>query len=128
MEVQGRVKEIFDTKEYGSNGFQKRQMVVTTEEQYPQHLLIDFVQSKTSMLDNFKQGQLVKVSIDLRGREWVSPQGEAKYFNSLNGWRIEKVAAQKQGGSTPPPPADDFEPASNTDFEQDGDEEDDLPF
>src|SRR5699024_12434649 len=76
MEVQGRIKEIFETKEYGSNGFRKRQLVLTTEEQYPQPLAIDFVQDKTSMLDKFQKGQLVKVNIDLRGREWVSPQGE----------------------------------------------------
>ncbi len=127
MEVQGRIKKIFDTKEYGSNGFQKRQLVITTEEQYPQHLLIDFVQSKTSMLDAYKEGQLVKVSIDLRGREWISPDGEAKYFNSLNGWRIEAVQPpQNQGANTPPPPPEnDFEPVSN-DFEED--EHDDLPF
>src|SRR5699024_1960693 len=127
MEVQGRIKEIFDTKEYGSNGFQKRQLVITTEEQYPQHLSIDFIQDKTAMLDNYQVGQLVKVSIDLRGREWVSPQGETKYFNSINGWRIEKIEPQKQGGNTPPPaPEDTFEPVKNTDFDED--EHDDLPF
>lgn len=127
MEVQGRIKEIFDTKTYGNNGFQKRQLVITTEEQYPQHLSIDFVQDKTSMLDNYQKGQLVKVGINLRGREWVSPQGETKYFNSLNGWRIEKVEQQKQGGNTPPPPpADEFEPASNSDFKEE--DHDDLPF
>ncbi len=123
MEVQGRIKEIFETKTYGSNGFRKRQLVITTEEQYPQHLLIDFLQDKVEILDKFKKDQLVKVSIDLRGREWTSPQGEVKYFNSLNGWRVE--AAQAADGAVPPP--DEFEPAPNAGFEQD-DEEDDLPF
>ncbi len=129
MEVQGRIKEIFDTKSYGSNGFQKRQLVVTTEEQYPQHILIDFVQDKTSLLDQYQKGQLVKVSIDLRGREWVSPQGETKYFVSINGWRIEAVGQQPQAqGGAPVPPPDQFEPAPPTGgFEADGDE-DDLPF
>lgn len=133
MEVEGRIKEIFETKEYGSNGFRKRELVVTTQEQYPQHLLIEFVQDRTNLLDNFKKGQMVKVGINLRGREWVSPQGETKYFNSINGWRVEALQPQQtqgQGAPVPPPPAGDgFEPAkSNSGFDMGEDEEDDLPF
>ena len=82
MEVQGTVKLINDTQTFGSNGFRKREIVVTTEEQYPQHIMIEFVQDKTNLLDNFNVGQQVKISINLRGREWVNPQGETKYFNS----------------------------------------------
>lgn len=129
MEVEGKVKEIFETKEYGSNGFQKREMVVTTQEQYPQHLLIEFVQDKTGLLDNFKKGQMVKIGINLRGREWINPEGKAVYFNSLNGWRIEALQAAPQGGgSVPPPPSDQFEPASSSDMDLGGEDEDDLPF
>jgi single-strand DNA-binding protein len=29
---------------------------------------------------------------NLRGREWVNPQGEKKYFTSLEAWKIDKVA------------------------------------
>ncbi len=127
MEVQGRIKEIFETKEYGSNGFQKRQLVLTTEEQYPQPLAIDFVQDKTSLLDAFKKGQRVKISINLRGREWVNPQGETKYFVNINGWRIENIEAPQQpAGSTPPP--EDFEPIGPNFDAGNDDEEDDLPF
>lgn len=128
MEVQGRIKEIFETKEFGKNGFQKREMVITTEEQYPQFIKIEFVQDKTNLLDKFNKGQQVKIGINLRGREWINPEGEAVYFNSIQGWRIEALQAQKQAGNTPPPPADEFEPAPSSGFEQDEDEEDDLPF
>lgn len=126
MEVQGRITKIFETKEYGSNGFRKSGMVVTTEEQYPQPLLIDFVQDRSELPSQYKVGQLVKVGINLRGREWTSPQGETKYFISLNGWRIQNVEAQQpQAGATPPP--EDFEPINTPDFGS-NDEEDDLPF
>lgn len=125
MEVEGKIKLITDTKEYGSNGFRKREVVVTTEEQYPQHILIEFVQDKTDVLDQYKVGQRVKISINLRGREWVSPQGETKYFNSLNGWRIENLEGSLPAGAPPIPPVDQFEPAN--DLNED-DEEDDLPF
>lgn len=125
MEVQGRIKLIGDTQTFGNNGFRKREVIVTTEEQYPQHLSIEFVQDKTDLLNNFQVGQQVKISINLRGREWVNPQGETKYFNSIQGWRIEAVQANAGSGNIPPvPPADQFEPAS--DFSDE--DHDDLPF
>ena len=126
MEVQGKVKMVGDTQTFGSNGFRKREIVVTTEEQYPQHIMVEFVQDKTDLLNNYKPGQNVKISINLRGREWVNPQGETKYFNSIQGWRIENLEGTSGGGAgmPPVPPADQFEPAS--DF--DDDDHDDLPF
>jgi len=125
MEIQGRVKLIGETKEFGSNGFRKRELVVTTEEQYPQHILVEFVQDKTEILNTYQVGQHVKVSINLRGREWVNPQGETKYFNSIQGWRIEAVQQNQTNPEMPPvPPADAFEPVSNLNEE----DHDDLPF
>jgi len=125
MEVQGRIKVIGDTQTFGSNGFRKREVVVTTEEQYPQHLNIEFVQDKTDLLNNYQVGQQVKVSINLRGREWVNPQGETKYFNSIQGWRIEALQAEAAPTDMPPmPPTDAFEPATDLNT----DEHDDLPF
>jgi hypothetical protein len=125
MEVQGKVKMIGETQTFGSNGFRKRELVVTTDEQYPQHILVEFVQDKTDLLNNYKAGQAVKVNINLRGREWVNPQGETKYFNSIQGWRIEAAQAGSASGEMPPvPPADAFEPATNVKEE----DHDDLPF
>lgn len=127
MEVEGKVKMIGETQTFGSNGFRKRELVVTTEEQYPQHIMVEFVQDKTDLLNNYAVGQNVKVSINLRGREWVNPQGETKYFNSIQGWRIENLAAANAGGGQPlppMPPADSFEPATNLN----SDDHDDLPF
>lgn len=124
MEVQGKIKMIDETKEYGNNGFRKREMVVTTEEQYPQHLLIEFVQDKTDLLNSYKVGQNVRVHINLRGREWTNPQGETKYFNSIQGWRIENLEQEGAANMPPVPPADAFEPANDLNE----DEHDDLPF
>ena len=125
MEVQGKVKLIGETQTFGSNGFRKREIVVTTEEQYPQHIMVEFVQDKTDLLNNYQVGQAVKVNINLRGREWVNPQGETKYFNSIQGWRIEALQAEAAGGNVPPvPPMDAFEPAGDLKEE----DHDDLPF
>ena len=125
MEVQGRIKMVGETQTFGSNGFRKREIVVTTEEQYPQHIMVEFVQDKTDLLNSYKEGQQVKISINLRGREWVNPQGETKYFNSIQGWRIEALQSETGGDNLPPvPPADAFEPAG--DLKED--DHDDLPF
>ena len=122
MEVAGKIKKIEETKTFGTNGFRKREMVVTTDEQYPQMIMIEFIQDKCDLLNSFQVGDDVKVSINLRGREWVNPQGEAKYFNSIQGWRIEKSQAASAG--VPPMDAGSFEPAANTS----DNEPDDLPF
>lgn len=125
MEVQGRIKLIDETKTYGNNGFQKREVVVTTEEQYPQHILVEFIQDKCGLLDNFSVGQLVKISINLKGREWVNPQGETKYFNAIQGWRIENAQSEATAqNASPVPPTEAFEPTDNLNEE----DHDDLPF
>ena len=91
MEIQGRIKTIFATEAVGTNGFQKRDLVITTEEQYPNDIIIQFTQSKCALLDTLQVGQKVKVHFNLQGREWTSPQGEVKYFNTVVGWKIELI-------------------------------------
>lgn len=120
MEITGNIKLINETQTFGESGFRKREMVVTTDEQYPQMLMIEFVQDKCDLLNNYQVGQGVKVSINLRGREWINPEGEAKYFNSIQGWRIEATA----NDGTPPSQPQSSPPAENIDDS----EPDDLPF
>jgi hypothetical protein len=125
MEVQGKIKMIDETKTFGNNGFRKREVVITTEEQYPQHILVEFVQDKCDLLDKHKVGETVKISINLRGREWTNPQGEVKYFNSVQGWRIESLQPDQDSNGIPPvPPMEAFEPAEELNEE----DHDDLPF
>ena len=125
MEVQGKIKMVGETQTFGNNGFRKREVVVTTEEQYPQPIMVEFVQDKCDLLNNFRVGQSVKISINLRGREWVNPQGETKYFNSIQGWRIENLQQENSGEGIPPvPPMNAFEPTDNFNDE----DHDDLPF
>jgi len=119
MEVIGKIRLVGDTLNVSAS-FVKRELVVTTDEQYPQHISIIFVQDKTNLLDNYRLGDNVKVSINLRGREWVNPQGETKYFNDIQGWRIEKVAETNDIEVHKPT----FEPATN--FNEDDDSG--LPF
>ena len=123
MEITGRIKKIFDTQDITAS-FRKREFVVSTQEQYPQDIIMEFTQDKTSELDKFQVGTEVKVSINIRGREWINPEGVARYFNTIQAWRIENLAqAAPQGGNYPP---QDFAPAAPVDFGTSDD--DDLPF
>lgn len=132
MEVTGKIK-VINPEQQVSASFRKREIVITTEEQYPQHILIDFTQDKCDVLNGYNVGESVKVSINLRGREWVNPQGETRYFNSIQGWRIER----SQAGAFSPPPATqngsavDAYNATQTNPQpvaSNDDEPDDLPF
>lgn len=122
MEIQGSVKHIHKTKTFGANGFRKRELLITTDEQYPQHILIEFIQDKCELLDQYKVGQEVKISINIRGKEWMSPEGVVKYFNSIQGWRIGRIESSKMNDTPlPDPKAIDL-----VDFDTDDDSE--LPF
>ena len=125
MEVKGSIKVIGEVQEI-STTFKKRELVVSTDEQYPQTLSIEFIQDKTDLLNKFEIGQNVKVGINLRGREWENPQTkEIKYFNSIQGWRIELLENSNSDDDLPPlDKLSPFEPASETNDE----DLDDLPF
>lgn len=121
MEVTGKLIVKNETKEFGNNGFTKREFVIETDSQYPQKILIELIKGKCSLLDAFEVGQVIKVHYNLNGREWVNPQGETKYFNSIQGWRIENVGANEKVGS-----AVDAHKANGPVAESE--EGDDLPF
>lgn len=90
-EVTGKLIVKNETKEFGNNGFTKREFVIETDSQYPQKILIELIKDKCSLIDAFEVGEVIKVYYNLNGREWINPEGVAKYFNSINGWRIEKM-------------------------------------
>jgi hypothetical protein len=97
---------------------------------YPQDIMFQATQDKCSLLDAVHSGEQVEVSFNLRGREWTSPQGEVKYFNTLEAWRIEKATqAAGQGMPQGGPAPMNLDPiaapiAANTAESED----DDLPF
>jgi hypothetical protein len=102
--------------------FKKREFVITDEaSQYPQEILFQLTQDKVEMLDEFNEGDVLKVNFNLRGRRWKSPKtGETMFFNSLEAWRLEKSESETTGTELPPLP--ESEPAGLDD------DSDDLPF
>ena len=129
MELKGVIKHIGEIQTFPS-GFQKREVVILTQEQYPQPILIEFLSEKTTLLDNVSEGDLVKVGINIRGREWTNLEGQVKYFNSITGWSVFKEQSQEQDvKKQSSADKQTKEPQQETNSEDPfSDEKDDLPF
>jgi hypothetical protein len=125
FKLTGTLKVIKDTVQI-TEKFSKREFVVSeNSSMYPQEIAFQAAQDKCSMLDGFTEGEQVEVSFNLRGREWTSPQGEVKYFNTLDAWRIEKMG-QGMPQSGPSDMNLDATPAPQANTQSEAD--DDLPF
>jgi len=115
-DVQGTIKVIGETQVV-SEKFSKREFVLTTGEQYPQHLPMQLTQAKCDLLDGFKIGDEIKVYYNLRGREWTNKEGKVQYFGTTEVWKIEKIGSHTETNVS------DGAQAPTT-----GVEEDSLPF
>lgn len=127
MEVTGQLKLKGDTQKV-SEKFQKRDFVISTDlnTPYPQHVSFQITQDKCSLLDQYNEGEEIKVQFNLRGREWNGPQG-VKYFNTLEAWRIEKVGATTSASPSQNQPSMN-ENTSAPVFNSSISDADDLPF
>jgi hypothetical protein len=113
-QITGKVLVKGEVKTFGNKGFQKQDFVVVTDEKFPQSILVEFQQENCDLTKPFNVGDDVKITVNVRGRGWVNPQGETKYFNSLVGWRIEKASVPSPAPFEAAPPTQEVE--------------DDLPF
>lgn len=108
FKLNGAIKVIGE-KVQVSDKFAKREVVLSVNDTaYEQLISIQFTQDKCDVLNSYAVGQQVEISINIKGREWTSPSGEVKYFNTIEGWRIESV-----GGAEAPQteaPVDGEEP------------------
>jgi hypothetical protein len=83
-----------------ANDFTKVDFVVETQEQYPQKIQLEAIKDKADNLIQYnKVGDIVDIAFNIRGREWVNPQGETKYFNSLQAWKVFKAEKSNQSTS-----------------------------
>ncbi|SNT30536.1 protein of unknown function [Ekhidna lutea] len=121
MIVEGKIVEKYDTQTIKET-FKKREFVLEFAEnpQYPEFVKFELIQSNCDQLDSINVGDDVTVNFNLKGRKWTDPQGQVKYFNSLQAWRVDPKSSSA-GQETPPPPSQEW---AKEDFSQD----DDLPF
>ena len=99
IEATGKLHAIFETKQV-SERFTKREFVVEMSDnpKYPQLVLFQLTGDRCNQLDDLHVGDTVRIDFSLRGREWKSPKGEVKYFNSLDAWTVERGGASSSAG------------------------------
>ena len=115
FETTGRLHALGESKQV-TERFRKREFVVELADnpRFPQYVQFQLTGDRCESLDGFEVGEEVKVEFSLRGREWKSPQGDLRYFNSLDVWALERVGAVAAGppegmfDGVPPPPDDDI--------------------
>jgi single-stranded DNA-binding protein len=126
MQIQGRIHATFEAAQV-TERFRKREFVLELDaaSRYPQYVMFQLTGNRCDALDGFEPGHEVSVEFSLRGREWTSPKGEVRFFNSLEVWTIDRVGDEEtssaNGGASgrataapgpsdePPPPTDDDE-------------------
>ena len=115
MNIQGKLIEIFDTIQI-TETFKKREFIIQDNKnpEYPEYIKVEVIQDKVSLLDNLNIGDEINVLINIKGRKWEDKEGNIKYFNSIQGWKIESENLNLNQEN------------NNDDFNQDSGE--DLPF
>ena len=105
LQLKGKIKQINEVQVI-TDTFKKKEFVITDDSsQYPQHVLFQLTQDKCGDLNGFAVGQEITVNFNLRGREWTSPTGEVKHFNTLEAWKITSDQATASAQDATPAPA-----------------------
>jgi single-strand DNA-binding protein len=123
FEVDGKLHKKFETESKTAT-FQAREFVIEIADgNYPQMVKFQLVQDRCGLIDDYSEGDQVKIHFDLRGREW-----NGKYFTNLNAWRIEAGGAITSAAPSTQPNefGSDFPSADDEPSQQSMD--DDLPF
>ncbi len=128
FDTTGKLHVTSETKQV-SERFTKREFVVEIADgKYPQFVQFQLTGDRCSLLDEFRVGDAVRVTFNVRGREWKSPQGETKYFNSLDVWKLEAAQAGSSRGRSNNEFAHRDDPRPADLVAAGGGRDDDLPF
>ncbi len=123
MDLQGKILEIFETVQI-NDSFKKREFVVEYADNpnYPELIKFELTQDRCDLLNDFKVNDEVEVWFNIKGRKWTDPQGEDKYFNSLQAWKLQP----NQSSEISEDPSKDLKEPEW--LSNNPEEEDDLPF
>jgi len=83
FELNGIIKLLADKQTFQS-GFEKREFVITTQEQYPNDIKFECVNDKIAILDPLKTGDKVNVKFRIRGNEY-----QGRYYVNLNAFDVK---------------------------------------
>lgn len=129
MNITGKVHAIMETQQVTPT-FRKREFVIEFSDnpEYPQYCLFQLIQDRAELIENYNVGDMVDVSFNLRGRQWNSPSGETKFFNSLEAWRINPIGVSEQASPGRPAQRPASKPVAQVATAAVPADADDLPF
>ena len=123
LDITGKLLKVFES-EQKTESFKAREFVVETAGEYPQFVKFQLTQDRCAIIDNYKEGDDLKVHFDLRGREW-----QGKYFTNLNAWKVEGESAMRNTSPNNESFNQDAAPVNNVNNNVDAREDlEDLPF
>ena len=140
MNIKGKLIEKSETQKI-TDSFKKREFVIEYAENpmYPEFVKFELIQDRCDLIEPFNLHDEIEIDFNLKGRKWTDKQGEVKYFNSLQAWKISPIQEMAPSPTVPPPApeqptGDTGTPAPTSEPEwlkSSGDgamEDDDLPF
>jgi len=114
FKTSGKIHAISEAQQV-TERFRKREFVLELADnpRFPQYVQFQLTGDRCENVDGFDVGDEVELEFSLRGREWTSPKGDVRYFNSLDVWEIQRrgeargFAEEPPLPDGPPPGADD---------------------
>ena len=131
FETSGKLIEVYPTTSI-SDKFKKREFVLEQAEtkngfDFKDYIKFQVIQDKCTLPDQFRIGDLVKVSFNLRGRKWEK-DGNVNYFTNLEAWKIEGLSSNQESTSESDIPGSQAPLPDSSDFSAPAEDLDDLPF
>jgi Domain of unknown function (DUF3127) len=102
LEITGRLHKKYDAVDVSAK-FKKREFVVELSEEisgntYINYAAMQLVNNKCGIIDQFQEGDMVKVNFNIRGSKWTK-DGKERYFSNLDAWRVERFDGVATGSS-----------------------------
>ena len=116
LELTGTIKSIGEIQSFGTKGFTKRDLLLTTQDgKFTQDIAFEFHKERCDLLDKYQEGQEVAVSFDIRGREY-----NGRHFVTLVAWKLAGIGqAQAQPRHSA---QDSYQRPRNTPAQAEGDQ------
>tara|TARA_B110000503_G_C6991315_1_gene347471 strand:- start:410 stop:778 length:369 start_codon:yes stop_codon:yes gene_type:complete len=120
QDVTGKIYQINETQQV-TEKFSKREFVLelSNNPAYVEKVIFTLMKDKVDLIDGYSVGDTITVKYNLKGRDWTSPQGDVKFFNTLEAWSISSSSEV----DSEPKNDDDLKSVVNSESHSD-----DLPF
>lgn len=101
MKAKGVIYKIDEVQQI-SEKFKKRDFVleIKNNEAYVQKVMFTLILDKVDAINSCSVGDSVEVDFNLQGKEWTSPDGTVRFFNTLSVSEITKQMSEPNNVTT----------------------------